>query len=107
VGVSGCVLEQGRYCIKVRITIKTVKIQNLGLWYIGFNQSLTDTMVPFQVTEVRAGKDTMGSQSSISLPNTTGIPSVIIQGQGPVQIVQTKDFKEVIERLGLEIPTSG
>ena len=75
-GVSDCVPEQGRYCIKVRITIKTVKI--------GFDQFSTDTMAPFQVAEVRAVKGTMVSQSLISHPNTTGIPSVIIQGQGPV-----------------------
>jgi hypothetical protein len=47
-------LSRGGYCIKVRITIKTIKIQDLGLWYVGFDPFSTDTMVPFQVAEVRA-----------------------------------------------------
>ena len=97
VRVSDCYPEQGRYCIKIRLTIKTVKTEDLGLWYVGFDQVSTDTMVPFWVAEVRAGEDTMASQSPISLHNKTDIPCVVIQGQGPVRIVQTKDLKEVIE----------
>lgn len=92
-----CVPEQRKYCIKVRINIKAVNTQDLGLWYVGFDQFSTDTMVPFQVAEVRVDKENMIGRSSTNPSKTMAIPSVIIQGKGPVRIVQTKDLKEVIE----------
>nr|XP_029530049.1 uncharacterized protein LOC115137900 [Oncorhynchus nerka] len=97
VGVLDCVPEQRKYCIKVRINIKAVNTQDLGLWYVGFDKFSTDTIVPFQVAEVRVDKEKMIGRSSTNPSNTTAIPSVIIQGKGAVQIVQTKDLKEVIE----------
>jgi hypothetical protein len=80
--VLDCVPEQRKYCIKVRINIKAVNTQDLGLWYVGFDQFSTDTMVPFQVAEVRVDKENMIGRSSTNPSKTTAIPCVIIQGKG-------------------------
>ena len=92
--VFDCVPEQGKYCIKVQITIRNIKKEDLGLWYVSFDQVSVATTRPFRGAEVRAGDSSTASQSPSSSPYK---PDVVIQSQGPVRIVQTKDLKELIE----------
>jgi hypothetical protein len=92
-----CNPEQGKYCEEVRITIKNIKEEDLGLWYVGFDQVSVDTLVQFRVEEVRAGDSSIVSQNTSRAPDKTDTDSRVVQSQGPVQIVQTKDLKEVIE----------
>ena len=97
VRVFDCNPERGKYCIKARITINNVKKENLGLWYVGFDQVSVDTIVPFRVEEVRAGDSSIVSQNTSRAPDKTDTDRGVVQSQGPVWIVQTKDLKEVIE----------
>lgn len=69
-----------------------MKKEDLGLWYVGFDQTIVDTKVPFQVVEVRAGDSSTASQNTRNTSDERHPWS-----QGRVWIVQTKDLKEVIE----------
>lgn len=95
--VFDCNPEQGKYCLKIGMTFKSIKKEDLGLWYVGLDQTIVDTAVPFRVVEVRTGDSSTASQNTSSTPDKTDITRVVIQSQGPVRIVQTKDLKEVIE----------
>jgi hypothetical protein len=75
-----------------------VKKEDLGLWYVGFDQTIVDTNVPFQVVEVWAGDSCTARQNTSNTSDKTNVTRGVIQSQGRVWIVQTKDLKEVIER---------
>lgn len=45
--VFDCNPEQGKYCLKIGMTIKSIKKEDLGLWYVGLDQTIVDTAVPF------------------------------------------------------------
>lgn len=92
-----CNPEQAKYCLKVRITINSVKQEDFGLWYVGFDQTLGDTMVPFRVAEVGIRDGSTTSQDTSNTPDKMDVPRGVIQSQGPVRIDQTKDLNEVIE----------
>lgn len=53
--------------------------------------------MPFQEEEVRAGDSSMVRQNSSRAPDKTDTDSRVVQSQGPVRIVQTRNLKEVIE----------
>uniref|UniRef100_A0A8K9XMS7 Uncharacterized protein n=1 Tax=Oncorhynchus mykiss TaxID=8022 RepID=A0A8K9XMS7_ONCMY len=92
VRVFDCNLEREKYCIKVQITIKNVKKDDLG-----FDQVSVDTIVQFRVEEVRAGDSSTASQNTSRAPDETDTDRGFVQSQGPVRIVQTKDLRDVIE----------
>jgi hypothetical protein len=53
VSVFDCNPERGIYCIKICLTLQKVMKEDLGLWYVGYDQFLVDTLVRFRVEEVR------------------------------------------------------
>ena len=57
-----------------------------------------DTLVPFREENVRADDSYIVSQNTSRAPEKTDTDSRVVQSQGPVRIVQTKDLKEVIKR---------
>ena len=97
VRILDCNPERDKYCVKVRFTIKIVKVEDLGLWYVGFDQVSVDTLVPFRVEDVRAGDSSIVSQNTSRAPDKTDTDSGVVKSHGPGRIAQTKDLKEVIE----------
>uniref|UniRef100_A0A4W5NVG2 Uncharacterized protein n=1 Tax=Hucho hucho TaxID=62062 RepID=A0A4W5NVG2_9TELE len=89
-----CNKDMGKYCLKVRITLKQAAMEDVGLWYIRFDQNGADRLVAFRVgLNERTHDKTTPNISPHTLNNTKmgGLAGSL------VQIVQTMDMKEVLE----------
>ncbi|XP_029552882.1 uncharacterized protein LOC115152282 [Salmo trutta] len=85
VRVFDCNPEQGKYCIKVRIAIRTVKKEDLGLWFVGFDQTSVDTLVSFRVGKLEVGDGSVTGQNTSTTPEDMDVPHGAVQSQGPIQ----------------------